>query len=350
MAGGGGTRLWPLSRRDRPKQLLPLVGERSMFQIAIERLAPMLPMDHIVVVTGADMLAPMRRQVPELPPENFIAEPMGRDTAPAIGLGAIHIQARDPEAIIAVLTADHYIADTARFRQVLRVAAQVAADGSIATLGIRPDRPYTGFGYVRQGALWRILDGVEVFEAREFTEKPDLARAETFVRSGEYSWNSGMFVWQVSRVMAELERQRPALYRQLQTIAGTLGGDSYADTLAQIWPETERISIDYAVMEGASNVRVIPVEMGWSDIGSWSALYDLLGDGKSNVIRAPEDSLMLDTHGSLIISERLVATIGLDDLIVVDTPDVLLVCRRDRAQDVKSVVDWLGRRGQTEYL
>ena len=275
MAGGGGTRLWPMSRRSRPKQMLPLVGENSMFAMAVERLSPLFPAQRILVVTGASIVDELREQAPQLPAENFVVEPQGRNTAPAIGLAALHIAARAPQATIAVLTADHHIADTAGFREVLAATYQAAAEGHIVTLGIKPDHPATGFGYIEQQALAGTYGEFEAFDVAAFTEKPDLPTAQNFAASGKHSWNSGMFVWKIERLMAELEGQQPTLSKQLQTISASLGSKEYQSTLDEVWLNVENISVDYAIMEGAQDVRVMPVDIGWSDVGSWAALLEV---------------------------------------------------------------------------
>jgi mannose-1-phosphate guanylyltransferase len=350
MAGGGGTRLWPLSRTSRPKQMLALLGSRSMFQIAVERLAPLFPPERIFVVAGPEMTVALREQAPDLPPENFIIEPAGRDSAPAIGLGTITIAHRDPEAIIAVLAADHYIADTETFRRALGAAGEIASEGHIVTLGITPDYPATGFGYIKQGRLDRTVDDLEAHIAEAFTEKPDPETAERFLQSGRYSWNSGMFVWTARRVLAEFERQRPEMYKGFQTLAAAIESAHFEAALAETWPTIERISVDFAIMEGAQGVRVIPVSMGWSDIGSWGALYDVLATEAGRNISRGREPLFIDSAGALVFSERLVAIIGLDDVVVVDTDDAILICSRERSQDVKTVVQKLKQNDMKDYL
>jgi mannose-1-phosphate guanylyltransferase len=350
MAGGVGTRLWPLSRQTRPKQALQLIGGRTMFQHSVDRLAPLFPPDHILIVTGQKHGEVLRPQAPELPDENFILEPMGRDSGPAVGLGAIHLQRRDPEAVMAMLTADHYIVKTERFRAALAAAEKVARTGRIVTLGIKPEFPSTGYGYIQRGKSLGRLNGFEVFHAVQFTEKPDPTTASAFFESGRYSWNSGMFIWRVDQVLAEFQRQRPQIYEQLMMIANVLGTPDETRVLAEVWPQVEKISIDYAVMERAANVTVIPVEIGWSDVGSWATLLDIIhGDDQGNVVSG--EHLGIDTAGTLVRSEdRLVVTIGLEDLIIVDTDDALLICPKRRAQDVKAVVDRLKREGRDDLL
>lgn len=350
MAGGVGTRLWPMSRQVRPKQALDLIGKRTMFQHAVDRLAPLFAPDHVIVVTGKEHGEVLRPQAPELPDANFILEPMGRDSGPAVGLAAIHLQRRDNDAVMAMLTADHYIERVEQFRAALAAAEKVAQTGRIVTLGIKPEYPSTGYGYIRRGESLGHFDGFEVFRAEEFTEKPDAPTANSFVESERYSWNSGMFIWRVDRVLAEFQRQRPQRYAQLMTIADALGTPDEESVLAKVWPQIERISVDYAIMEGAADVAVIPADIGWSDVGSWASLLDIVpGDDEGNVISG--DHLGVDTTRTLVRAEsRFVVTIGLQDMIVVDTDDALLICSSDRAQDVKAIVDRLRRAERDDLL
>jgi mannose-1-phosphate guanylyltransferase len=350
MAGGVGTRLWPRSRRHRPKQALKLVGERTMFEHAVDRLDPLFDPEQVFVVTAAEHVDVLSALVPDLPRENFIVEPQGRGTAPCIGLGAVHLRQQDPDAVMAVLTADHFIKNVSRFRQALKAGAEVAAEGHLVTLGIKPSFPSTGYGYIKQGSKIGDYAGFPVFRAEQFTEKPDQETAAQMVESGQYSWNSGMFIWRVERIMAEFERQMPAFHRQLSEVETTLSSAAYADALSRIWPKVAKQTIDYGVMEGAEDVAVIPVDIGWSDVGSWSSLFDLLPtDEQGNVVVGPH--VGLDTHDSLIFAEeRLIATIGLEDVVIVDTEDALLVCSKDRAQAVRDVVRYLESQGKIEYL
>jgi len=350
MAGGVGTRLWPLSRRDRPKQSLQLIGERTMFEHAVDRIAPLFQPEEIFVVTGAEHVASLAAQAPELPMENFIVEPEGRGTAPAIGLGALHLLHQDPEAIMAVLTADHFIAEVERFRQALTAAAQVAEEGYLVTLGITPASPSTGYGYIKQGEILDTVEGFRVFCAERFTEKPSLETALHMVESGEYSWNSGMFVWRVDRIMAEFQRQMAEFYVQLAEVQATLGTPGYEPTLKRVWPQVAKQTIDYGVMEGAEQVAVIPVDIGWSDVGSWASLLELLeADEAGNIVVGPH--VGIDTQGTLIFGgKRLIATIGLKGLVIVDTEDALLVCTQEQEQEVRTLVRELEARGDTEYL
>jgi mannose-1-phosphate guanylyltransferase len=350
MAGGGGTRLWPLSRQARPKQALTLVGERTMFEHAVDRIASVFQPDQVYVVTGADQVEQLMLQALELPRENFIVEPMGRGTAPAIGLGAIHLRRRDPEAVMAVLTADHFIRDVAQFRRVLTAAARVAERGHLVTLGITPAFPSTGFGYIKQGEKLDEVDGFPVFRAERFTEKPSPETAFHMVESGQYSWNSGMFIWRVDRIMEELAEQMPDLYAQLAQIESVLGTPAYEPTLQRIWPEVTPQTIDYGVMEGAEDVVVIPVDIGWSDVGNWSSMREILpADEDGNVVVG--EHLGLDTRNTILFGrDRLIATIGLEDMIIVDTDDAVLVCPREREQEVRELVRRLREMGRKDLL
>jgi mannose-1-phosphate guanylyltransferase len=351
MAGGTGTRLWPLSREHRPKQVLPLVEDRTMFQIAVERLAPLFTPDRILVVAGKSHLGLLRAQETGIPPENFIVEPMGRGTAPAIGLGVIHLRHRHPDAIMVVLTADHHIADEVGFRKVLSAAAKVAGRGHLVTLGITPDYPATGYGYIERGEMVESAEGMLAYSVVAFREKPSTAVAERFVADGRHSWNSGMFIWRVDRFLAELSRTMPELYSQLEEIDRTLGTPHESETLGRVWPRVAAQTVDYGVMEKARDVAVIPIDIGWSDVDSWPALLDiLLGDEHGNIAlhaeHIAEGSRNVLVHGQ----GRLVVTIGLADAVIVDTDDVLLVCAKDRAESVAQVVNRLKQDGRSRYL
>lgn len=350
MAGGSGTRLWPLSRISQPKQSLKLIGERTMFQHAVDRLAPLFPPERIFVVTSAGLADLLRPQTPEAPATNFILEPSGRDSAPAAGLAAITLLRQDPDAVMVMLTADHYILDTAGFRAALAVAQEVAADGTIVTLGIRPTCASTGFGYIHLGEAQVMVDGLPVYRSAGFIEKPDQPTADRFLEDGRYVWNSGMFIWRADRLMSEFAAQQGASYAALQRIAAAHGTAGAAEVLAAEWPNVRKISIDYGIMERAERVSVIPVEIGWTDIGDWASLFDILPrDDHRNVVTG--EAILLDTEACLVRSEgRLIAAIGLKDLVIVETPDVVMVCPKDRVQEVRTVVNRLAAEGKQRYL
>jgi mannose-1-phosphate guanylyltransferase len=351
MAGGSGTRLWPLSRQSRPKQAIELIGNRTMFQHSVDRLNALLSPEQILVVTAREYVEILASQVPDIPRQNFIVEPMARGTASAIGLGALHLRHRNPEAVMAVLTADHYIRDVERFCHVLSAAAQVAGDGRIVTLGIEPSFAATGFGYIHRREAVGVVDGFTVYAVDSFVEKPDAKRAAEFLAGGLHSWNSGMFIWQIKRIMDEFACQMPGLYAQLQTIEAVLDTPAETEVLTEVWPQLRKETIDYGVMEGANGVVVIPVDIGWTDIGDWAAIYKLHpSDEKGNVV-VGATHLGVDTRSSFVQgNKRVIATIGLDDIIVIDTDDAVLICARDRAQDVKLIVEQLQAGDKIEYL
>ena len=350
MAGGTGTRLWPLSRRKYPKQALELVGERTLIQHAVDRLTPQYPAEQILVITRQEHVEPLSAQVPELPLENFIVEPEGRGTAPAIGLAAIHLHKRDPEAVMAVLTADHFMTDVDSFRQALSAAEEVARAGYLVTLGIKPTFPSTGYGYVQQGEHLQTAGSLEVYHADRFTEKPGSEEAQQLFNSGTYSWNSGMFVWRVDRILEEFQRQMPEFYEQLHSVAAALGQADYEETLDRVWPAVQKETIDYGVMEGADKVAVIPVDMGWSDVGSWARLLEVLpSDEQGNTVIGQH--IGIDTTDMLVVGgDRVIATIGLEGLVIVDTEDALLICTKEREQDVRAMVKLLEEQGRGDLL
>jgi mannose-1-phosphate guanylyltransferase len=352
MAGGGGTRLWPMSRQDMPKQVLPLVDDTSMFKTSVDRLGPLFSPEHIYVVTGRKYLYTLRQQAPEIPEQNFIIEPYGRASGPAAALGMSVIQARDPQATVAILTADHHITMKSEFRDSLSAAYYMAQKGHILTLGITPTFPSTGFGYIWQGDLIEKVGDFKCYVSKGFKEKPDAAKAAAFLDSGEYTWNSGMFIWKAAQAMSEFQRQQPEMYAQFVEIGKAVDTPEFESKLEAIWDNVRKISLDYAVMEGAENVAVIPVDIGWSDVGSWSSLYDVLKlDKNGNAFKGRQpDRVVMDTRETLVYSDKLVVTIGIDGIIVVDTPDALLICHKDRAQDVKEVVNQLLNTKNYRYL
>lgn len=350
MAGGGGTRLWPLSRRETPKQLLPLIEERSMFGVSVDRLAPLFPPERIIVVTGEPYAEAMRADAPNIPAKNFIIEPYGKDSGPAAALGLTVIAARDPQATVAILTADHHIANKAAFRAALAAAGEVAQSGSIVTLGIEATSPSTAFGYIQRGEPLAVVDGFQVYQSLGFTEKPDLATAETFVISGKYSWNSGMFILRAADGLAEFARQQPKLADAFAALAPHVDQPSFADALAQTWERIDKISLDYAIMEGAERMAVIPVSIGWSDVGSWGSIFDVIDtDEAGNRFNTPQH-VALDVRNALVYGDKLTVLVGVEDIVVVETPDALLVCHKDQTQRVKDVVNKLKAEGLAKYL
>jgi mannose-1-phosphate guanylyltransferase len=350
IAGGVGTRLWPRSRRLVPKQFLDLTSDETMLQDSYERLLPIIPPERILVGVGTEHVGIVREQLPDLPPGNIVAEPAGRGTAPAIGLGVLHIHHRDPEATMVVVTADHHIGDAPCFRHALLAAVRMAEAGHLVTLGITPTFPSTGYGYIRRGEPLDAIDGFDIYRAIRFTEKPDATMAQAFLDSGLYSWNSGMFIWHVGVIRGEIARQMPDLDGRLRQIEPALGTPEERAVLEGAWAGVQSQTIDYGIMEHAKDVAVIPVQIGWSDIGTWQTLMQLLPtDDHGNVLSG--EHIAIDTHHTLIYSpKKLVAAIGIEGLIVVETDDALLICTQDRCQDVRRVVDTLRKQSRDELL
>lgn len=339
MAGGGGTRLWPLSRQTRPKQMLSLLGERSMFQMAVDRLEGLFAPDQIYVVTVAEQAAGLQAQCPQIPLENYLIEPVPRGTASVVAYAAAALQQRDPNAVMAVLTADHYMADIPLFQRLLRAAYAAAQRGWLATLGIAPAFAATGYGYIQAGDIRTHFEELPVHSALRFKEKPPQALAEQFLASGDHFWNSGMFVWRVDVVLKEFERQMPQLFSGMRAISMAWRTPQRESVLHEVWQNLEAKTIDYGIMENAREVVVIPAQgLGWSDVGSWDALFDLLpADEHGNIVRNATH-LALDSQNVLAFgsnAQRVIVTIGVRDLVVVDAGDVLLVCAKEQAQQVK---------------
>lgn len=342
MAGGSGTRFWPASRGSRPKQLLPLAGgDLSLIAETVERIAPLVPSERVLVVTSELLADATAAELRMLPRENILAEPLGRNTAPCVGWAAAHVRRRDPDAILMVLPADHHIGDPDTYRKTLETALSAAADGALVTVGILPTRPETGYGYIEQGAS--IGEGVHA--VTRFVEKPDLARAEQFLASGGFVWNSGMFFFRADAVLAEFERQLPALAARLTEYDTAAREGREAEVVRSTYASLESVSFDHGIMERAQRIAVVSGSFGWSDLGSWTTAYELAGkDDAQNAVRA--DSVLVDSSGCYVSAPagKLVALVGLHDLVVVDTEDALLIMPRERAQDVRAVVDALKSR------
>jgi mannose-1-phosphate guanylyltransferase len=354
MAGGGGTRLWPISRKETPKQLLPLLGRETLFQSTVARLEELFPPERILVVTVAEQAREMQNQVPSIPVENYLIEPSPRGTASVVGLAAAVLQKRDPQAIMAIQTADHHIRNRDLFHYLIRTAFDVAQQSYLVTLGITPTYPSTGYGYIHQGAP---LDGeykYPVYTVKRFKEKPDEETAQQLLRSGDHSWNSGMFVWRVEAILAEIERQMPELFSVVCKIADAWGTTEQDQVVRAHWNELKSQTIDYGIMEKADRVAVLPAGgLGWSDVGSWDSLFDVLMPDMNGNVSTNAQHLALDTHNTLVYSsndDHLVVTIGLDDIVIVDAGDVLMVCKVDQSQKVKDVVEHLKRHHQEKYL
>ena len=346
MAGGAGTRFWPASRQLRPKQLLRLIAEESLLRSAIQRVAPdVVDAQDVLIVTGEHLAESTRNEVEDLGSQ-VVVEPMPRNTAPCIVLAAVHVAAVDPESVMAVLPADHFIGNIPRFQEVCRQAIQSAATGKIVTLGIQPNRPETGYGYIRRGTSHE--DGV--YDVSAFVEKPNLETAVSYLEEGIYSWNSGMFFMRADVLLDAVRAHMPELSEGMDRYAAALGTPEEQAILHEVFEATESISIDYGIMERESErLAVIPTEFGWSDVGSWRTLIDFRNPGESNWIQG--DVTTLDCRDSVIVSTGPhVATIGLEGLAVVATPDAVLVAPLDRSQDVGKIAKGLKADGRTELV
>ena len=351
LAGGRGERFWPLSRAARPKQLLALVGNKTLLAQAVERLNGLVPPERVLVITNADLVEASRQAAPEVPPENIIGEPVGRDTAPAVALAAALVKARDPQGIFAILTADHVMGDLPRFRETLAAGMEIASDDQhLLTIGIQPAEPSTGFGYMEQGDIFRSVNGIAFRSVRRFVEKPDRPTAEAYLASGRYVWNSGMFIWSVPAIERALHQYAPSLGQLVDDMATAANGPDFMRRLAAAYERIAKISIDYAVMEKASNILVAAGTFAWDDVGSWPALErHFPADAAGNVI-VGDGAAVRSEHNILFSKERLTALVGVKDLVVVQSDDATLVCHRDHAQNIKELLAELRANGRTEVL
>jgi mannose-1-phosphate guanylyltransferase len=350
MAGGSGTRFWPASRSSRPKQFLPITGPRPMLAETFLRLEVLVAPERTLVVTAADQAELVRECLPELPAENLIAEPVARNTAAAVALGAFEVARRNPRAVQIVLPADHHIEPVDRFRATLHAGAVDAArHGGLVTFGIEPTHPATGYGYIETGERLREVEGHAVRAVTRFVEKPNRERAEEFLATGRFLWNAGIFCWRVDAILADYERFLPALHHALRDLAS---GDP---RLSQVYPDLPSLPVDVAILERAQDVRTLPIDYTWNDVGSWAALHDLEPagtDGNWRRLVEGAEFLVQDATGCLAYSEdpELIAVVGVSDLIVVRAGRATLVCPRERAQDVKKIVDALRERAAGEHL
>ncbi|MCD5390781.1 NTP transferase domain-containing protein [candidate division NPL-UPA2 bacterium] len=360
MAGGRGERFWPRSRRRNPKQLLPIAGARTMIQETVDRIKPLISQENIYIVTGENLVREVKRQLPSVPLKNIIPEPMGRNTAACIGLAAIRIEKQSPEAVMVVLTADHLIKERERFLEIIKGGAELAeASGNLVTLGIKCTRPDTGYGYIKVKSKKSKVknkkikikiknETIEAYEVEKFVEKPDEETARRFLSSGNYYWNSGMFIWTVSSILEAIREHIPKLSEGLKTIKRSLDTPEEAGVIREVYQNLEPISIDYGVMEKAENVAVVKADITWDDVGSWLAMERIYPkDENGNVILGKFEGM--DSTNCIIVSDdHLVAGIGVSDLIVVTTPQATLICPKERAQDVKKMVKKLGASKEKE--
>jgi mannose-1-phosphate guanylyltransferase len=354
MAGGSGTRFWPVSRKRQPKQLLPITGAKAMLAETVDRLDGLIPPERTWVVTHALQADGVRKICPGLPADNILIEPCARNTAACIGLAAALIQKKDPSATLAVLPADHLIAPARDFRTSLEAGAEIASEeGVLVTFGVPPTYPATGYGYIQRGESVGDFHGLQAFEVRSFKEKPNETKAEEFLADGNYAWNSGIFVWRADSILNAIERHMPQLRKGLQTIQDA--GDSLAEVIEDIYPTLKSVPVDIGILERADKVRVLETPYHWSDVGSWKALFDeSKKDENNNAGVFPDGGQLLAEKSTGILAysgtPQTIAVLGLDDVVVVHTKDAILVARRDASEDVKKIVDALKENDQQELL
>lgn len=347
MAGGSGERFWPQSRQARPKHLLPIVGERPMLAQTLARIGSLVPPENIFVITNAVQRPQVLEVCPQLPPQNVVGEPVGRDTSAAVGLATELVRARDPQGVLAMLPADAVIHDASGFRTILEAAFEAATGADVlVTIGIEPTSPATGYGYIHRGEPWRPVQGQSFYHVRRFVEKPDLERARGYLASGEYFWNAGMFVWTVAAIDAAFRAFLPDLHASLAKIGAALAANEPTEALlAREYPGLQKISVDYGIMEKAQNVVTVPAAFDWDDVGEWPAIArHYPQDANGNTVKGRAQ--FLNAHNNIVVSEdgHLTAVLGLDDVIVVRTADATLICPRSRAQDIKHLVKALAER------
>jgi mannose-1-phosphate guanylyltransferase len=345
LAGGTGTRLWPLSRKDRPKQFQKLISGQTMLQDTIARLDFLKPSD-IYIATNAAYLATVQKQIKgKVPVENIIVEPDLRDTAPCIGLAATYLSKKSPKEVMAIIYADHLIQNKTEFVRKLKIAEKIAQkENTINIIEVKAKFPNVNLGYVKIGKMLKQVDGADVYAFERFTEKPDAATAKKFLQSYKYLWNTGLYVWKIDTILKHYKKNQPNTYAQLMKIKAQIGTKKEQEALKSFYPKCDKISIDYGIMEKVNpkEVRIIPAELGWSDVGTWESIFDETAAAPSaNIIKGRH--IGIDTKGSLVYGggKKLIATIGIKDLVIVETDDAILVCKKDRSQDVKKIVEKL---------
>lgn len=349
MAGGRGERFWPKSRKTLPKQFLSLTGDgKTMIQLTVERILPLVEMDDIYIVTNKDYRQLVREQLSEIPERNILCEPVGRNTAPCIGLGAMHINQKYDDAVMMVLPSDHLIKQKKLFVDILGQACEIAEeDGNIVTVGITPSYPETGYGYIK--FLTEKKKG-SAFKVEKFVEKPNMDKAKEYLASGDYLWNSGMFMWKVSTILNKMQTLLPQIYQKLTQIGEALGTPEEDKVLQEVFPTVESISVDYGILEKTDSIYTLPGDFGWDDVGSWLAVSRVRGtDENNNVLTG--NVLAVDTTDCVVeAQEKLIATVGLKNLVVVDTKDAMLICEKEKANDIKKVLETLRNDDRQEYL
>lgn len=350
LAGGSGSRFWPKSRKDTPKQLLKILGDDSMIRLTYNRLEKISPADHILVVTSRELSKQILKEIPEIPKDNYIIEPSGKNTAPAIGLAALHIFKRDPNAIMGVYPADHLIMGDAKFEAIIKRAQEMVTQKScLITIGIKPTHPTTGYGYIQYDPRKKTeMEGV--YKVITFTEKPKKETAEKFLNSGEFLWNGGMFIWKAEIILLEMKTFMPELHKSLDAIYDTLFTPQYEMALDREWELVQQESIDYSILEKANNVYTIEADFKWNDLGSWQSLFSVLTKNKDHNYYEG-DVISLQSKNNLIISpNRLTAVVGIKDMAIINLDDATLIVPHEKSEAVKDVVDMLKSLNRKEYL
>ena len=354
MAGGGGTRLWPVSRQKTPKQLIQLFGEKSLFQVAVDRLEGFIPLEQIFVVTTAEQVARLRAQEAKIPERNFLIEPQPRGTAAVVAMAAAAIRKIDPSGVIAVLTADHLIENVYGFQQHLTAASDVAKRGLIATLGIKPTFPSTGYGYIESGDEIGVFYDITAFRVKRFIEKPPETLARELLKSDNFTWNSGMFICRVDTILAEYQKYIPELFTTITGLIPQLGEDHSETGFQRTWNSIQPQTIDYGIMEKTDLASVLPAEdLGWFDVGSWDSFFDIADPDENGNIVIQARHIGIDTQNSLVVStepDRLIVTLGMTDVIIVQTHDAVLICPRGESQRVKELVNYLKENQYTLFM
>ncbi|MEM1094416.1 MAG: mannose-1-phosphate guanylyltransferase [Bacteroidota bacterium] len=352
MAGGIGTRFWPASRQAHPKQFLNVFGEATLIQNTVARLQGIIPPERCLIVTHERYIDKTRAQLPAVPPENILGEPISRNTAPCIAYAAAVLAQRDPEATMVVLPADHVITDVARFHTVLKTAIATAQQpGAIVTIGVTPTHPATGYGYIQfEGQVDPASRTPKAFSVRAFAEKPDERTAERFVDSGDFLWNSGMFIWRVDSISDQLRQHLPTTFDAFLPVTEAAGTPKEADAVLNAFKASPKISIDYGVMEKAEDVYVVPGSFGWNDVGDWRAVYNL--QAKDDYRNAADGKVILHNAEKCYVQakDRLIVLVGMRNTIVVETDDAVLVCKKSHTQEVKHVVEYLHEHNMTDYV
>jgi mannose-1-phosphate guanylyltransferase len=353
MAGGVGTRFWPMSRKTRPKQLLHIVGTKSMIRLTYERVANLVDPAQILIITNKDQKDQIIKQVPEIPVENIIAEPFGRNTAPCVALGSAIVAARGNEQdVMVVLPADHLVADADNFKRTIQMAADYTEHNEgLLTIGIHPRYPETGYGYIQMNEKIFEQDERQIYHVKTFAEKPNLETAVLFLKSGDFLWNSGIFIWSLRSIVQAFHEYLPELGMDLIKIRDAVGKPNFESVVYDVYSRTKAVSIDYGLMEVAKNVYVLKANFDWNDLGSWEAVYNISpSDAHGNVIQSKENIMINARNNYFYSQKKLIAAVNIEGLVVVDMDDALLICKKEDSQDVKAIVDQLTRKGMDSFL